>query len=78
MMKKTTLLYGRTTSMFLGGQVLGDAMPLAHSSVSMEIPQVDYCDPEEMAMRRFHASAAIQQLLQRIPSDETPREAGHE
>jgi len=78
MMKKTRLLYGRTTGMFLGGQVLGDPMPLAHSSVSMEIPIVDYCDPEEMAMRRFHSSAAIERLLQRIPSDETRREAGHE
>jgi hypothetical protein len=78
MMKKTKLLYGRTTSMFLGGQVLGDPMPLVHSSVSMEIPIIDYCDPEEMAMRRFHASAAIEKLLQRIPNDKTFQEPAHE
>jgi len=39
-------------------------MPLASSSVSMELPLIDYCDPEDMAMRRLHAGRAIERLLE--------------
>ena len=73
--KQTRLLYGCATSQFLGG-VLSDRMPLAHTSVSMEMPLVDLCDPEEMAMRRVHASAAIDRLLG-TSGDDTAQESSH-
>lgn len=63
MAKSIRLLYGRTTSQFVGG-VLGPAAPLAETSVSMEMPILELSDPEEMAMRRVHATAAIERLLQ--------------
>jgi hypothetical protein len=63
MMKKASLLYGKAASTFIDGR-LQDAMPLVLMSSSMEIPTVDFCDPEEMALRRIHASAAIQRLLE--------------
>jgi hypothetical protein len=78
MAKTTRLLYGRTTSMFLGGQVLGDPTPLVESSVSMEMPLIDYCDPEEMAVRRLHASTMIARLLEVCQDDETATESTHE
>jgi len=64
MMKHVRLLYGRSTSQFVDGQ-LRNAMPLANLSSSMELPIVELCDPEEMAMRRLHASAAIGALVAR-------------
>ncbi len=63
MMKQVSLLYGKASSTFIDGR-LQDAMPLVPTSSSMEIPIVDFCDPEEMALRRIHASAAIQRLLE--------------
>ncbi len=63
MMKQVSLLYGKAASTFIDGR-LQDAMPLVPTSSSMEIPIVDFCDPEEMALRRIHASAAIQRLLE--------------
>jgi hypothetical protein len=62
MMKHVSLLYGQAASQFIDGQ-LRDARPLAHMSTSMELPMVDFFDPEEMALRRIHASAAISRLL---------------
>lgn len=61
--KKVSLLYGRAASQFIDGK-LSHAMPLANMETSMELPVVDFCDPEEMALRRFHASAAIRSLIQ--------------
>jgi hypothetical protein len=60
--KRVRLLYGGHTSHFTDGQ-LRDAMPLAHVSHSMELPIVEICAPEEMAIRRFHASAVIAALV---------------
>ncbi len=76
MVKNTRLLYGRATSQFLGG-LLGDAMELAESSFSMEMPIIDLSDPEEMAMRRLHASTAIERLLEPLQND-TLSEPAHE
>jgi len=63
MMKQVSLLYGNASSMFIDAK-LRNATPLVATSSSMEIPIVDFCDPEEMALRRIHASAAIQCLLE--------------
>lgn len=65
LMKHVSLLYGRSSSQFIDG-VLQDARPLGHTSHTMEIPMVDYFDPEEMALRRMHASASIAALLDSI------------
>jgi hypothetical protein len=77
MMKKVSLLYGCHTSQFIDGQ-LHDAMPLVHMSSSMELPIVEFCDPEEMALRRFHASASINALIagrqEQPPSEEVSDE----
>jgi hypothetical protein len=73
--KQVRLLYGCATSQFLGG-ILSDAMSLAHTSVSMEMPLVELCDPEEMAMRRVHASIAIDRLLG-TPPDDAGGESAH-
>jgi len=62
-MKQVRLLYGKAASTFIDGK-LQDAMPLVPMSSSLEIPIVDFCDPEEMALRRIHASAAIHRLLE--------------
>lgn len=62
MMKSVYLPYGRASGAFVNEE-LQDAIPLVPMSTSIEIPIVDFCDPEEMAMRRIHASAAIQRLL---------------
>ena len=61
--KKVSLLYGRAASQFIDGN-LSNATPLAEMATSMELPIVDFCDPEEMALRRLHASAAIRSLIQ--------------
>lgn len=62
MVKHVKLLYGKASSMFDGN--LRDAMPLVSTSSSLELPVVDFCDPEEMALRRIHASIAIHRLLE--------------
>ena len=62
MMKHVKLLYGRTCSHFIEG-TLSDAMPLAHLEHSAEMPVVSFSDPEEMALRRLHASTMINQLI---------------
>lgn len=62
MMKQVRLPYGSASSQFFCGH-LGDAIPLIHTTSSVEMPLVDLCDPEEMALRRIHASAAIQALV---------------
>lgn len=61
--KKVSLLYGRAASQFIEGNLI-NATPLAEMATSMELPIVDFCDPEEMALRRLHASAAISSLIQ--------------
>lgn len=61
--KKVSLLYGRAASQFIEGN-LSNATPLGQIATSMELPMVDFCDPEEMALRRLHASAAIRSLIQ--------------
>jgi len=71
MMKTTRLLYGNTTSQFLGGR-LGAPVALAETSFSMEMPLLDFCDPEEMAIRRLHASAAIERLLESLQNSASP------
>jgi hypothetical protein len=60
--KKVSLLYGRAASQFIESK-LSNAMPLGQMTTSMELPMVDFCDPEEMALRRLHASAAIAALI---------------
>jgi hypothetical protein len=62
MMKHVSLIYGMSASQFIN-RVLTDSNPLFQSSYSMEIPVVDFFDPEEMALRRLHASKRISQLL---------------
>lgn len=62
MFKQVRLLYGRASSTFINGK-LQKAIPFTYSSSSIEIPIVDFCDPEEMASRRLHALIAIQRLL---------------
>jgi len=62
MMKHVKLLYGRTCSHFIEGN-LNDAMPLAHFEHSAEMPVVSFSDPEEMALRRLHASTMIKRLI---------------
>ncbi len=68
MVKQVSVLYGNCTSRFAEG-ILHEAMPMASSSTSLEVPIIDFCDPEEMAMRRIHASAAIQSLLNGVSAE---------
>jgi hypothetical protein len=68
MATKMTLLYGTNMSRYHEG-TLSHSTPLFGSTVSQELPMVDLCDPEAMAMRRFHATAMIEQLCH-IGSDE--------
>ena len=63
MTTEVKLLYGETVSIFISGR-LQDAMPLVSNASSIEIPIVEFWDPEGMASRRIHASAAIQRLLE--------------
>jgi hypothetical protein len=62
LMKHVKLLYGRTCSHFIEG-TLSDAMPLVHLEHSAEMPVVSFSDPEEMALRRLHASTMINRLI---------------
>lgn len=75
--KHMRLLYGRQTSQFMDGQ-LRDAIPLRHISHSMELPMVELCAPEEMALRRFHASAAIAALVAQHQKEHHPEVVLHE
>ena len=61
--KKVSLLYGRAASQFIDGN-LSNATPLAEMATSMELPIVDFCDPEEMALRHLHASEMIRSLME--------------
>ena len=63
MVKKVHLLYGRASSSYFDGN-LRTPMPLVPQSSSLELPFVDYCDPEDMCLRRLYASAAIAALEQ--------------
>lgn len=63
MMKHVTQIYGKSHSQYINGTLSGST-PLSHVSHSMEMPLVDFFDPEEMALRRLHASTMISRMLQ--------------
>lgn len=74
LMKNVKLLYGRTCSHFIEG-ILSDSMPLAHLEHSVEMPVVIFSDPEDMALRRLHASTMINRLIGEVDSkQEEPSE----
>jgi hypothetical protein len=77
LLKTTKLLYGRAVSTYFGGR-LSDANPLATFSASMELPFVYYSDPEEMAIRRLHASMCIDDLLETQDPASSVSEPGRE
>ncbi|MDB5387690.1 MAG: hypothetical protein JWM11_3336 [Planctomycetaceae bacterium] len=62
MTTKVQLLYSRVSSTFINGK-LQDSQPLSRFSSGVEMPFMDFCDPEEMAMRRMSAAAAISALV---------------
>ena len=54
-------IFGRTVSIFIDGN-LRDSTPLIPFSGNVELPFVDFRDPEEMAMRRICASKNIKAI----------------
>ena len=68
LVKQVQLLYGRTYSQYMNGE-LSAPSPLSESSVSVESPIVEFVDPEYMALRRLTAKNKLRQLeLSRIES----------
>ena len=63
MVKQIRLPYGQQSSHFTNGQ-LSTTKPLVHNTFSMEVPFVEFFDPEAIALRRIRASATIKELLQ--------------
>ncbi|UFS72473.1 hypothetical protein LPW11_09830 [Geomonas sp. RF6] len=61
--KKVQLLYGQSWRSFLGGR-LSDATNLQTISNSMELPRLEFFDPEGMMLRRLNASAQIAAISQ--------------
>lgn len=61
MCKNVTQLYGNMHSQFINGE-LQNAMPFSTHESSIEIPIVDFCDPEEMAYRRLVAASKIRDI----------------
>lgn len=59
--KKVVLPYGKAWRTFNDGK-LGGASAFHEVSSSIEVPRMEIIDPEEMALRRLHASVKIQQL----------------
>lgn len=60
--KHIDLIYGGESGAFDGRQ-LSKASPLTPFSSSVEIPLLELCDPEQMALHRLQAAAKISQLL---------------
>lgn len=61
MMKSISLLYGDKSSQFING-MLQEPMALINSSSSVEVPVLNISEPEEVAIRKIHASAVIEKL----------------
>lgn len=59
--KNVDQVYGTSTGTFIDGG-LRESSPLVPFSSNVELPFVDFRDPEEMAMRRIHASKSIDSL----------------
>lgn len=59
--KKYQLLYGKLWRIHIEGK-LGDTSGLHEFSHSIEIPRMEFIDPEGMAMRRLYASTQISAL----------------
>lgn len=62
MVKRVQLLYGKNWRMLSSGGELGAASALKESSHSVELPRVEFMDPEGMRLRRLHALQQIKQL----------------
>ncbi|HOW65159.1 MAG TPA: hypothetical protein P5186_02695 [Candidatus Paceibacterota bacterium] len=58
---KVRLLYGNQWSVFHEG-TLGDRSSLQQFSSSMEVPRMEFIDPEGMSLRRYQASVKIREL----------------
>lgn len=63
MFKKVRLLYGKQWSNFHNG-ALSNSTGLQEFSSSVEIPRMEFIDPEGMNLRRLRASARIRELTQ--------------
>jgi hypothetical protein len=61
MFKKVRLLYGKQWSTFHGG-ALSQSSGLQEFSTSVEVPRMEFIDPEGMNLRRYHASVKIREL----------------
>jgi hypothetical protein len=55
------LIYGQLMGSFVNGG-LQDARPTFPLSSQLELPIVDFFDPEEMAIRRLHAAKTIAEM----------------
>ena len=62
-------IFGRTVSIFVDGN-LRDPTSLIPFSGNVELPFVDFRDPEEMAMRRICASKNIEAIKEVDQSDD--------
>jgi hypothetical protein len=68
MFKKTRLLYGKQWSTFHDG-TFSETSGLQEFSSEVEIPRLEFIDPEGMNLRRFHASVKIRELSQFIDEE---------
>jgi hypothetical protein len=62
MVKRVQLLYGKNWRMLGSAGELGPASPLQETSHSVELPRLEFMDPEGMRLRRLGALQRIKQL----------------
>lgn len=67
--KSVALLYANSNSTYVDGQ-LAPSSPLTPFSTSIEVPVIDFADPEGMALRRWLAGKAITELQQHVEGEE--------
>lgn len=65
--KKVNLLYANVNSSYVDGH-LNPASKLHQFSTSVEVPTIDFADPEGMAIRRWRASTRIAELQRQSDS----------
>jgi hypothetical protein len=70
MFKRVRLLYGKQWSTFHDG-VLSESSGLHQISSSMDVPRMEFINPEEMFLRRMHASAKILELTGKAAAPKT-------
>lgn len=70
MFKKVRLLYGKQWSTFHDG-TLSESSGLQQFSSEVEIPRMEFIDPEGMNLRRYQASVKIRELIEASGCKET-------